>query len=284
MSGTGVQILDASVRRGPTAMSVTSTLIERAETRFIEPAEALRPFVGCFWIITAARGAAIRIVPDGGTSISLELRNGHPCGWSLRGPICRPSVRRFAAPATLIGVRLRAGVAFLVTGMRADTIVGRHVRLNGSAFHALACRSCPPVAPDEYVEILQRFLIARLAGARVHDVVAGALEEIEGAQGCVRVGEIAARCGVSTRHLHRLMRTWVGYGPKRFGCVVRFQSTLTQMDRAPGRTGAALASDGGYFDQAHLTLDMARLAGDTPGHLASRRAADFYKTRCNRPL
>ena len=42
----------------------------------------------------------------------------------------------------------------------------------------------------------------------------------------MRVAELAARCGVSPRHLTRLMRLWVGYGPKCFATVVRFQETL----------------------------------------------------------
>jgi hypothetical protein len=44
-------------------MSITSTVVHRAESRFIEAADVLRPFVGCFWIITADRGATIRVVP-----------------------------------------------------------------------------------------------------------------------------------------------------------------------------------------------------------------------------
>lgn len=68
-----------------------------------------------------------------------------------------------------------------------------------------------------------------------------------------------------------MMRIWIGYGPKRFGRVVRFQETLKEMEHAPALAGAALASETGYFDQAHLTLDMTRLAGDTPGHVASRQ-------------
>ena len=56
------------------------------------------------------------------------------------------------------------------------------------------------------------------------------------------------------------------------------------MEQSPARSGAALASETGYFDQAHLTLDMARLAGATPGRLASSHVADFYKTRCDDPL
>ena len=56
------------------------------------------------------------------------------------------------------------------------------------------------------------------------------------------------------------------------------------MEQSPSRSGAALASENGYFDQAHLTLDMTRLADATPGHLTSRAVADFYKTRCNESL
>jgi hypothetical protein len=53
------------------------------------------------------------------------------------------------------------------------------------------------------------------------------------------------------------------------------------MDRSPRAKAVALATDNGYFDQAHLTLDVARFAGATPGRLASAGVADFSKTRCD---
>ena len=118
----------------------------------------------------------------------------------------------------------------------------------------------------------------------MNSVVAKALHEIERNQACPTVGDIAARCRVSPRHLNRLMRIWVGYGPKRFARIVRFQATLEQIEQSPTQSGAALASEAGYFDQAHLTLDLARFAGATPRHLASRCVADFSKTRCDGPL
>jgi hypothetical protein len=49
------------------------------------------------------------------------------------------------------------------------------------------------------------------------------------------------------------MRAWIGYGPKCFARVVRFQTTLKQIEDAPSQSGAALASEAGFFDQAHLT-------------------------------
>jgi hypothetical protein len=41
-------------------MSISSTAVHRAEIKFQEATEALRPFVGCFWVVTAEQGATIR--------------------------------------------------------------------------------------------------------------------------------------------------------------------------------------------------------------------------------
>ena len=263
-------------------MSITSTLVQLAEIRFHEADEPLKPYVGCFWIVTAARDATIQIVPDGSTAISIELRNGKPSGWVLRGPLVRPEQRRFPSPAILIGVRLRPGVAFLLTGISAHTMVGRRIGLNGrAAFRELVKDVTLLTTPERCIDVLQRWLIDRLRGATVDCLVARALREIEAAQGCLRIAQLAARCRVSQRHLHRVMRLWVGYGPKYCAEMTRFQATLKRMEESPTRSAAALASDAGYFDQSHLTLDLARFAAATPRHLASSRVADFSKTRCD---
>ena len=265
-------------------MSITSTLVHRAEIRFHEAADVLRPYVGCFWVITADRDATIRIVPDGSTAISIELQ-GRPAEWLLRGPVVRLEERRFTSAATLIGVRLGPGVAFILSGIAADGTVGRRIGVRTiAAFRELVEEHPTPQTPAQCIDALQRFLIGRLRNASVNSVVARALDEIERNEACPTVGDIAARCHVSPRHLNRLMRIWVGYGPKRLARVVRFQATLEQIEHSPTQSGAALASEAGYFDQAHLTLDLARFAGATPRHLASRCVADFSKTRCPGPL
>jgi methylphosphotriester-DNA--protein-cysteine methyltransferase len=129
--------------------------------------------------------------------------------------------------------------------------------------------------------VLERFLLRRLDRATLHPTVAAAVGEVDHAHGCVRVPDLAARCGVSARHLHRLMRTWVGYGPKQYANIIRFQATLNQIADTPVRTGAALALENGFFDQAHLALDVGRFADATPTRLASVGVADFSKTRCD---
>jgi len=266
-------------------MSITSTVVQRADIQFHEAPEVLRRFVGCFWVVTADRDATIRIVPDGTTSISVLLQNSEPPRWFLRGPLVRPEERRFTSPALLIGVRLRPGVAYIISGIPAHAIVGRHIRVTDTrAFHELVSGEASLHTTADCIDALQRFLIHRLDGANVHDVVATAIREIEREHGCLPVADIAARSGVSPRHLNRLMQVWVGCGPKRFASVIRFQETLTRMEHLPSRSVAVLAAETGYFDQAHLSLDLARLAGATPGNLASSCVADFSKTRCDGPV
>jgi len=263
-------------------MSISSTLIDRADIRFREAADVLRPHVGCFWVITAERDASIRVVPDGSAAISIQLQDGQAPVWFLRGPLLRPDERRFTSPATLVGVRLRPGVAFILSGIAAHAIVNRRIALrHAPSFRDLVCVEPRPHTSEEYIDALERFLIDRLRHAAVHDAIAAALREIEREHGCLTVAELADRCGVSARHLNRLMRVWIGFGAKRFANVIRFQATLHQIDRSPGHPAASLASENGYFDQSHLTADAARFAGATPGDLLSRGVADFSKTRCD---
>src|SRR5262245_7893258 len=262
-------------------MSISSTVVHHAEIQFHEAPDSLRAFVGGFWIVTADQGAMIRVVPDGSTAISIQLVNGEPTGWTLRGPLIQPDERRFKSPAIMIGVRLRPGVAFILSGIAAQAIVGRRISLREiPAFGELVSDEAQLRTPEQYIDALQGFLIQRLKDAHVQGTVAAAMSVIERTHGCARVAEVAARCGVSPRHLNRLMRMWVGYGPKRFASIVRFQESLKQLDHSPSQSAAALASDAGYFDQSHLSNNLTRFAGATPGHLASRCVADFSKTRC----
>src|SRR5215471_11621830 len=147
-------------------MSISTTLVDRAEIRFQEAANALRPYVGCFWVLTAECGATIRVVPDGTAAISIERQQSGYSEWFLRGPLLRPAERQFTAPTTLIGVRLRPGVAFMLSGIAADSIVNRRIDLRRCpAFHELVSIDAPPATSAQCIDALQRFLIDRLRHA-----------------------------------------------------------------------------------------------------------------------
>lgn len=266
-------------------MSISSTVLDRAEIRFHAAAPALQAHVGCFWVVTAERGATMRIVPDGTTSIAFALPQKRAVVAYLRGPSLQPVEVRFDVPTTLIGVRLRPGVAFSLSGLAAHAMVNRRIDLREhGGFRDLTSIDPLPQKPLEWIARLQAFLLERLTGTSVHPLVVRALEAIHAAQGDVQVADLAARCGTTERHLARLMRDWIGYGPKRYAGIVRFQCALAQMQRVPQPPVAELAAQSGYFDQSHLTVDVGRYAGATPGRLIAEYAADFSKTSCDVPF
>jgi transcriptional regulator GlxA family with amidase domain len=97
----------------------------------------------------------------------------------------------------------------------------------------------------------------------VRPEVAWAWREIMRTGGAVRVADLAAEVGLSTRHLDTTMRRETGLSPKLAARVVRFDRATRLLMSGPGRL-ADVAVECGYFDQAHLARDFRELAGCSP--------------------
>ena len=82
------------------------------------------------------------------------------------------------------------------------------------------------------------------------------------------MAEVADRVYVSERQLQRRFAERVGYGPKTFQRIARFQRAVRQLG-LDGAGPASAAASAGYADQAHLTRESRRLAGLSPRELVS---------------
>jgi methylphosphotriester-DNA--protein-cysteine methyltransferase len=142
-------------------------------------------------------------------------------------------------------------------------------------------------ALDAWIEHLRpRFDAATTTLQQRTREIAATLERALSASGVDRgasVASLAATVGVVPRTLQRHFRKRTGLGPKRYAAVQRFSGALRQV--ALGRGSLAhIATEAGYSDQAHLTTDLGRQAGLTPGQfraLARRQivpdAVRFFK-------
>jgi AraC-like DNA-binding protein len=119
------------------------------------------------------------------------------------------------------------------------------------------------------VEAIQALLSHRLASAEPGD------ELVKKAAGWVTrnpgvgLDRLADLTGLSDRQLRRRFEVAVGYGPKTFQRIVRFQRwlDLTQSTPEAQRRLVDLAAEAGYADQSHLTREVSRLAGQPPAAL-----------------
>jgi transcriptional regulator GlxA family with amidase domain len=87
--------------------------------------------------------------------------------------------------------------------------------------------------------------------------------------GRLQVGDLADEVGWSRRHLIARFRLQVGVPPKMLSRIVRFGGLLRRLD-APARPGLSqLATEAGYYDQAHMNRDFREFTGTTPTDFAA---------------
>jgi AraC-like DNA-binding protein len=87
--------------------------------------------------------------------------------------------------------------------------------------------------------------------------------------GLRRVDQLSAEAGMTARSLQRLFADYVGVSPKWVMRRARLHEAAARADSGEPVDWAALASDLGYADQAHLTRDFTVTIGVPPARYAA---------------
>ena len=263
---------DAAKSRAGAAPPVVSSYRE------YRPGRGESEAVACTWHGIAGWSRRLRVLPDGCLELVWDGQHaravlpvpGRPATQSA--PRRRPSASassRAGAPSCW-ALRCAIWPAFTDLANLWDTATARHLEA------ALAA------APDAAARrrLLSRAVACRLAAAGPPDpAVLGVVRLLS--QPRASVSEAARHAHLSGRQLRRRFADHVGLPPKALQAVLRFQRLRVQLaspDTAQV-TLARAAADCGYFDQAHLCHDSARLAGVTPTELLCPRSQPAAGTR-----
>jgi AraC-like DNA-binding protein len=234
------------------------------------PASALRRHVDRVWTNELHGPAELVVVPDG--CIDIYWTGSSP---QIAGPNTQVVTARIASAANLVGVRFRPGVAARWLGVSAAELLNTHPPLEDLWGRRAAERLSDKLAhagnATAAAAILEHALIDRLhqvapADPIISATLAAAAKRSPSAKGIV--SGLIDEFGWSERTLRRRCREAFGYGPKTLERILRFQRflRLLSQDRAPL---SVLAIEAGYADQAHLSREARRLAGQSPSKLMS---------------
>lgn len=131
----------------------------------------------------------------------------------------------------------------------------------------------------EKTQILDAYLGRRLQLTPAKESVQVLKARIEAEGGRVRMDELCEAGRINIRQLDRLFRSHVGFTPKTFARIVRFQQALSLLRTDPGCTLAAVGAACGYYDQPHFVRDFKTYAGVAPkaqvGYFPADGPADF---------
>jgi len=126
-----------------------------------------------------------------------------------------------------------------------------HADLGAQHFEAL------PHSAEDCLARMVAFLSEVAATAGPEDpTLAAALTAMHAEHGRISVGELAGQAGVTARHLTRRFHEIIGLAPKFYGRVLQINQVIEMMFLPRSGSLAGVASEGGYYDQAHLNRAM----------------------------
>lgn len=244
-----------------------------------------------------AEGAEVveRVLPDGAVRLVIHLGDGMPADLARKendrlggvaiGACAAPVLLRWRRGRThSLSVALRPGAASALLGVPAGELSGVAVPLEalwGSGFAGLRERMVEEPDDGRRVALLRAALEQRLARAvlPIHPGAAQAAALFAASAGRMRPREVARAVGLGERRLQQIFGAEVGMSPKAWSRLVRLHACLRALRKGPQAPAwAALAADGGFYDQAHLANEFQALCGLSPTEFLRRGVAHSSKT------
>ncbi len=234
-------------------------------SRFIEDVRAFVPVAG--------RAMDVEQLPNGRTSLVFRvLADGQRGDMTVVGPRTRALFKHTTEVTRAVILQFKPGWSAPLLGVAADALTDRIVSLEdlwGRSGGEL-CREL--LATTSLPDVITR--LTHALTLRTHHTFEPASAQL--ARSAVRLFEagedrverVAARLGITARHLRRAFKDSIGIGPKEFARTVRLQRAVRRTSTS--HDWARIAADAGYYDQAHLIADFQQLVGLTPGAFLKR--------------
>lgn len=203
------------------------------------------------------------VVPDGCADILWH--DGHLC---VAGPDTSWRMAQMPPGSMIMGIRFRPGGA--AGALFGDMPVSE--ARDGQPFLADLWGDRPVrelterlAAADSPAVVLQAAVVARLSHVGDVDPVVTAAVRLFDVPRPPSVADVADRFGLCDRQFRRRFVHTVGYGPATLVGVLRMRRAM-RLFESPARP-ADVAAAAGYADQPHMTRELRRLTGVTPGQL-----------------
>jgi AraC-like DNA-binding protein len=248
------------------------------------PVPPLDRFIRTLWYARAPqpKHSRERILPSGNTQVILNLARDYLLDCSEEGAERRGSASAVIGArsvyeivntsdmADLIGIVFEPGGFPLFASDAADLFSNRSVDLEdvwGSRSQELRDRLRELAGPRARLQCLERFLSqafgARLARARPlhHAAVDYALQRFGRAPSVLSVRDVARSTGWSERRFSQVFREQVGFSPKVWCRIQRFQLAVTQLHAGMDVPWSRLALDCGFYDQSHFANEFRAFSG-----------------------
>ncbi|EIJ82044.1 helix-turn-helix domain-containing protein [Bacillus methanolicus PB1] len=118
---------------------------------------------------------------------------------------------------------------------------------------------------SERIEQFEKFLIkARFNMGKDQNMVGYAIQKIYSSGGMLNISELSDSIGYSQQYIRKKFEEYIGFSPKQFCQVVKFQNSLDMFLERDRSDILDIIYDNGYYDQAHFIKEFKKFTHLTP--------------------
>lgn len=111
---------------------------------------------------------------------------------------------------------------------------------------------------------LVNFILEKGKAFRPDPILQVCIDEILEEKGNCEIGKLSKKHGLSERTLQRRFQNYVGLTPKQFSTIIRFQSSLRELDGENKSKLTDVAYMSGYSDQSHFIRQFKSFTKEKP--------------------
>jgi AraC-like DNA-binding protein len=120
--------------------------------------------------------------------------------------------------------------------------------------------------PEAMARVVEEMLLSKAANALPKSRIQPAAQWLLRSKGKASLMELASSFGISDSSWRRHFTREIGFAPKRYLRMLRFQHAVALKRSNPGLAWTEVCLEAGYYDQAHLIADFHEIARASPSH------------------
>lgn len=209
----------------------------------------------------------VSLIPDGCFDFLFCCHPSKPCVFLWTSPLFRHEQPEFIKGCTYFGVRFFPEQNLFQLDYAMHELLGKRIPLfdvmkgdlsiidaitNGHSF-------------SERITLFECY-IRKVLQTSPNDqlFVHHAVKEIYKMHGMLNIKELSAHLGYSEQYIRRKFEEIIGFSPKQFSQIIRFQNILKQLTISEKIDMIDVVYEAGFYDQAHFIKTFKKLTNLTP--------------------
>lgn len=198
---------------------------------------------------------SISIIPDGAFDILFCCDPHHPHAVLWTNPLFRRPDHNFKSNREYFGIRFVPEQSVFKLKDDMKNLLNQQIILTDvlDVDSYLLEQICGADTFDERIKKFEEWIsIVPREITNNQKAVNYCIQKIYSSNGLVKIEELSADTGYSTRYLRRIFEQYIGFSPKQFSQIIRFQNSLHMVLHHNSAELLDIAIENGYFDQAHF--------------------------------